>query len=116
MGSFEELLESAGFLKDEAAVGTILESERPAPEDVDRMYDEVAEEADVDSDALLLEFAPVLAKRGGRPQINVAVWYDGDLTSKERRRIADALRKRFGVAEAKPRRAARKKKLVREAS
>ncbi len=116
MGSFEELLESAGFLRDDVAVGTILEADRPAPEDVDRLYDEVAEEADVDSDALMLEFAPVAGRRGALKKINVAVWYDGDLTSKERRRVADALRRRFGVARPKPRRAPRKKKLVRQAS
>lgn len=118
MGSFEELLESAGFMRDDSAVGTIFESDRPAPEDVDRLYDEVAEAADVDSDSLLLEFAPVVGKRGARPKINVAVWYDGDLTSKERIRIADVLKKRFGVAEAtpKPRRAPRKKKITRKAS
>lgn len=113
MGSFEELLESAGFLRDDSAVGTILESDRPAPEDVDRLYDEVAEAADVDSDSLLLEFAPVASKQGTRAKINVAVWYDGDLTSKERRRIAEVLRKRFGVAVPRPRRASRKKKLTR---
>lgn len=118
MGSFEELLESAGFLRDDSTVGTIFESDRPAPEDVDRLYDEVAEAADVDSDALLLEFAPVDGTRSSRPKINVAVWYDGDLTSKERLRIAEVLRKRFGVAKAapKPRRAPRKKKISRKAS
>lgn len=108
MGGFEELLESAGFLKDESAVGAIFESDRPAPEDVDRMYDEVAEEAGVESDALLLEFAPVTTERGDRPRIHVAVWYDGDLTSRERTRIADALRRRFGLSGKRP--AARKKK------
>ena len=132
MGSFEELLESAGFLRDDSAVGTIFESDRPAAEDVDRMYDEVAEEADVDPDALLLEFAPVSPERG-RARINVALWYDGELTTGERNRIVDALRRRFGVekpkppssrrtktktkAKAKPTRpAAKKKKLARQAS
>lgn len=130
MGSFEELLESAGFLRDDSAVGTIFESDRPAAEDVDRMYDEVAEEADVDPDVLLLEFAPVSPERG-RARINVALWYDGELTSRERNRIVDALRRRFGVerpkppssrktktkAKAKPARpAAKKKKLARQAS
>lgn len=118
MGSFEELLESAGFLRDDAAVGTIFESDRPAPEEVDRMYDEVAEAADVDPDALMIEFAPVTGSKSSQPQINIAVWYDGDLTSKERQRIAAVLRKRFGVEEPKPRarRAPRKKKITRKAS
>ncbi len=126
MGSFEELLESAGFLRDDSAVGTIFESDRPAAEDVDRMYDEVAEEADVDPDVLLLEFAPVSPERG-RARINVALWYDGELTSGERNRIVDALRRRFGVERPKPpssrktkakpaRPAAKKKKLARQAS
>jgi len=97
-GSFEDLLESAGFLRDDAAIGAILVADRPAPEDVDRLYDEVAQEAGVDSDSLLLEFAPLEAKNGGGHRINVAVWYDGDLTSRERDRIAEVLRKRFGVA------------------
>ena len=130
MGSFEELLESAGFLRDDSAVGTIFESDRPAAEDVDRMYDEVAEEADVDPDALLLEFAPVSPERG-RARINVALWYDGELTSRERNRIVEVLRRRFGVERPKPpssrktktkakpkpaRPAAKKKKLARQAS
>lgn len=118
MGGFEELLESAGFRRDDTAVGTILESDRPAPEDVDRLYDEVAEAAAVDPEDLVLEFAPVEAKRGDSPQINVAVWLDGDLTAKERRRVLDVLRKRFDVdgAPGARRRSSRKKRVTRKAS
>lgn len=119
MGGFEELLESAGFLRDESAVGTILESDRPAPEDVDRLYDEVAEAAAVDPEDLVLEFAPVEAKSGQRPEINVAVWLDGELTSKERQRVVEALRQRFGLPVARkprPRRTTSKKRVTRKAS
>jgi len=112
MGSFEELLESAGFLRDDVAVGAIAASDRPAPEEVDRLYDEVAEEAGVDSDALLLEFAPIEVERGARRRISVALWYDGELTSRERSRVVAALRRRFGLGAGKRPRA-KKRRLSR---
>jgi hypothetical protein len=95
MRAFEELLQCAGYLRDDAAVGPVPDLEPPAPEELDRLYDEIAEEARVESDALLLEFAPLPSVRGARPWVQVAVWYDGDLTATERRRIARVLRRRF---------------------
>ena len=120
MGGFEELLESAGFLRDDTAVGAIDEADRPSPEEVEKLYDEVAEAAGVGVDDVLLEFAPMESKRAGRSQVNVALWYDGDLTSKERHKVVEVLRTRFGIsAPSKPKRsrAARsKKKATRKAS
>ena len=95
MGSFEELLEAAGYVRDAKVVGHIPDRERPSPEEVDRLYDEVAEAASVDTDSLMLEFVPLPDGEGGDPRIEVAVWYDGDLEPDERDRIAQVLRHRF---------------------
>jgi hypothetical protein len=100
MGSFQDLLQSAGYLRDDAAVGPIPDLEPPPPEELDRLYDEIAAEARVESDALLLEFAPLPSIRGARAWVQVAVWYDGSLTSTERLRIARVLRRRFQVSRA----------------
>jgi hypothetical protein len=100
MGSFADLLQSAGYLRDDVVVGPVPDLEPPAPEELDRLYEEIAEEARVESDALLLEFAPLPSVRGARAWVQVAVWYDGDLTANERGRIARVLRRRFRVSRA----------------
>ena len=102
MGGFEDLLQSAGYVRDEAAVGPIPDLEPPAPDDLDRLYDEIAEEARVESDALVLEFMPLPSVQGSRASVHVVVWYDGDLTPGERRRLARVLRRRFGASQAAP--------------
>src|SRR4029077_12059419 len=88
MGSFEELLQSAGYRRDAGAVGPIPDLKPPAPEELDRLYDEIAAEARVESDALQLEFVPLPSVRGARAWVQVAVWYDESLTPTERLRIA----------------------------
>ncbi|MBM4269601.1 MAG: hypothetical protein FJ144_23860 [Deltaproteobacteria bacterium] len=97
MGSFQDLLQSAGYLRDDAALGPIPDLEPPEEKDLDRLYDEIAEEARVEPDSLLLEFVPLPSIRGARSWVQVAVWYDGDLTKTERSRIARVLRERFRV-------------------
>jgi hypothetical protein len=95
MAAFQDLLHSAGYLRDDDVVGPVPDLSPPSSEDLDRLYEEIAEEADVESDALLLEFAPLPSVRGAHSWFQVAVWYDGDLTAAERGRIAQALRRRF---------------------
>ena len=58
----------------------------------------MAAEADVESDALLLEFAPLAGVEEGEPRLRVSLWYDGELTRAERLRVVEALRRRFQSA------------------
>ena len=97
MGGFEDLLLQAGFERDESALGAILESERPSEGEIDALYDAVAEEAAVDSDSLLLEFAPSDVGAQSRSHLDVTVWYESYLSGAERNRVVSALRRRLGL-------------------
>lgn len=95
MVGFEDLLLQAGFERDDSALGAILESERPSEGEIDALYDAVAQEAEVDSDSLLLEFVPSGAQSGSH--LDVTVWYESYLSGAERDRVVSALRRRLGL-------------------
>lgn len=98
MSDFSDLLVSAGYERDDHSLGAIAAAERPSTGDVESFCDEIAEQLDVDPEAMIIEFAPLASGSGERVQ--VVVWWDGDLTRAERFGLAAAFRDRFQIAAA----------------
>lgn len=94
MGGFEELLLSAGYERDEETFGAIDAKRRPSAEEVEVFCDDLADQLEVDPEAMILEFAPVKPRKGPA-RVQVIVWWDGELSRAERFGLASAFRERF---------------------
>ncbi len=94
VSGFEDLLLSAGYVRDEKTLGAIDAERRPSAEEVETFCGDLADQLEVDPEAMILEFAPVEGPRGAA-RVHVIVWWDGDLSRAERFGLASAFRDRF---------------------